>query len=139
MFSKSFSFIQADRSGPGRTRGSGQFQKVNMRTAKTRWLAAQREFEEETGFTATGEFMPLRDLRQAGGKIVRAWAFEGDCDASQAHSNSFSMEWPPKSGTMREFPEVDRAAWYSIEAARTKLLKGQLGFLDELAEKTVSG
>lgn len=101
--------------------------------------AAQREFKEETGFTATGELLPLGDLTQPSGKIVRAWAFEGDCDASRSRSNTFSMEWPPKSGRIREFPEVDRAAWFSIEVARTRLLKGQLGFLDELIEKTMNG
>ena len=97
--------------------------------------AARREFEEETGFAATGEFLQLTDLRQPGGKIVSAWAFEGDCDPSLARSNTFSMEWPPGSGKTREFPEVDRAAWFTIETARLKLLKGQKGFLGELAEE----
>jgi len=94
--------------------------------------AARREFEEETGFTATGEFLPLTNLTQPSGKIVSAWAFEGDCDPSQARSNNFAMEWPPKSGRIREFPEVDRAAWFDFETARLKLLPGQLGFLDQL-------
>ena len=98
-------------------------------------VAARREFEEETGFAVTGKFIPLKEIKQAGGKIVQAWALEGDCDASAVRSNLFSMEWPPKSGKTREFPEVDRAEWFSIEAAREKLLKSQTDFLEELASK----
>jgi len=97
--------------------------------------AARREFTEETGFAAEGTFMPLQELRQPSGKVIKAWAVEGDCDAAQCHSNTFSMEWPPKSGKMKEFPEVDRAAWFPLETARTKLTKGQVGFLDQLAAK----
>jgi predicted NUDIX family NTP pyrophosphohydrolase len=96
--------------------------------------AARREFEEETGFAAAGEFFPLHEIRQAGGKIVKAWAVEGDCDASLARSNTFSMEWPPKSGKMREFPEVDRAEWFPLDIARAKLLSAQVGFLDQLVD-----
>jgi predicted NUDIX family NTP pyrophosphohydrolase len=99
--------------------------------------AALREFEEETGLTlpSPGELIPLEDIQQPGGKIVTAWGFEGDCEASKVRSNTFSMEWPPKSGSIREFPEIDRAEWFSIKAARSKLLKGQLGFLDQLVSK----
>ena len=97
--------------------------------------AARREFAEETGMDAAGEPTPLKDIRQPGGKVVRAWALEGDCDASGVRSNMFSMEWPPKSGRTQEFPEIDRGEWFPIEAARAKLLKGQLGFLVELASK----
>jgi predicted NUDIX family NTP pyrophosphohydrolase len=97
--------------------------------------AARREFEEETGMAAAGEPIPLKDIRQPGGKIVKAWALEGDLDASSVRSNMFSMEWPPKSGRTQEFPEIDRGEWFPIEAARTKLLKGQAGFLVELASK----
>ena len=100
--------------------------------------AARREFTEETGFAAEGTFMPLQELRQPSGKVIKAWAVEGDCDAAQCHSNTFSMEWPPKSGKMKEFPEVDRAAWFPLETARTKLTKGQVGFLDQLAAKLKS-
>ena len=95
--------------------------------------AAQREFEEESGTKPEGEFLPLGERRQSGGKIVMAWALEGDLDAAQIRSNLFTLEWPPKSGKMREFPEVDRAEWFSIDAAREKILKGQAGFLDQLA------
>lgn len=96
---------------------------------------ARREFTEETGFTPDGVLIPLSDIKQPSGKVVKVWALEGDCDASQCQSNMFSMEWPPKSGQMQEFPEVDRAAWFPIEVARNKLLKGHLGFLDQLAAK----
>ena len=95
--------------------------------------AARREFQEETGMAAMGEPMPLTDIKQQGGKIVKAWAMEGDFDAATLRSNTFSMEWPPKSGRMQEFPEVDRGAWFSLEAAREKLIKAQAAFLDQLA------
>jgi predicted NUDIX family NTP pyrophosphohydrolase len=94
--------------------------------------AARREFEEETGFPVAGHFSSLTPIRQPGGKIVHAWAFEGDCDPSAIKSNAFSMEWPPRSGKYQEFPEVDRAEWFTIETAKDKILKGQVGFLDEL-------
>jgi predicted NUDIX family NTP pyrophosphohydrolase len=71
-------------------------------------------------------------VRQAGGKLVRAWAIEGDCEAESIKSNSFTIEWPPRSGRRREFPEVDRAGWFSLEAAREKIVKGQLMLLDDL-------
>lgn len=95
--------------------------------------AAQREFEEEIGTRPEGDFLPLGERRQPGGKIVGAWALEGDLDAAQIRSNLFTLEWPPKSGKIREFPEVDRAEWFSLDAAREKILKGQAGFLDQLA------
>ncbi len=94
--------------------------------------AAQREFLEETGFPIGGEFRPLELLKQSGGKSVHAWAIEADCDPSELRSNLFSLEWPPKSGQTREFPEVDRAAWFTIPQAREKILKGQIGFIDQL-------
>jgi predicted NUDIX family NTP pyrophosphohydrolase len=97
--------------------------------------AARREFREETGFEPGTDFVPLGEIRQPSGKIVSVWAFEGDCDPAALRSNTFSMEWPPKSGRTRDFPEVDRAAWFSLDAARAKLVKGQLGFLDRLAAK----
>jgi predicted NUDIX family NTP pyrophosphohydrolase len=97
---------------------------------------AQREFEEETSIAPpAGELIQLTDIKQPSGKIVSAWAIEGDCDASSVSSNMFSMEWPPKSGRSQEFPEIDRGDWFPIETARLKLLKGQSGFLDELASK----
>jgi len=95
---------------------------------------AKREFQEETSFKAFGEFIPLTPRKQPSGKIITAWAFEGDCDASAIKSNTFLLEWPPRSGGQREFPEVDRASWFPIPAARKKILKGQSGFLDELTQ-----
>ena len=94
--------------------------------------AAQREFREETGLESNGNYQPLTPIRQAGGKIVHAWTVECDVDASAVKSNTFTIEWPMKSGNMREFPEVDRAEWFAMEAARAKLLKSQLPLLDEL-------
>jgi predicted NUDIX family NTP pyrophosphohydrolase len=96
--------------------------------------AARREFHEETGFTARPPLLPLSPLRQPGGKLVHAWAVEGDCDPTRLQSNTFTMEWPPRSGARREFPEVDRAAWFRISEAARRILPGQLGFLKELSE-----
>jgi len=96
--------------------------------------AAKREFQEETGFTVAGEFQRLETIRQAGGKIVHAWAIEGDCDAEAARSNTFTMEYPPRSGRLRSFPEVDRAAWFGLAEAREKILKSQLPLLDQLED-----
>lgn len=95
---------------------------------------AKREFQEETSFEASGEFIPLTPRKQASGKIITAWAFEGDCDASAIKSNTFSMEWPLRSGRQQEFPEVDRAGWFSVSVAKEKIIKGQSGFLDELTQ-----
>ena len=97
--------------------------------------AAKREFEEETGFTVDGEMISLEPLRQPSGKLVYAWAIKRDLDPSQLKSNTFSIEWPPKSEKYQEFPEIDRAAWFAIEEATRKILKGQAAFLDQLQEK----
>lgn len=94
--------------------------------------AAKREFEEEMGVPPTGDFAPMEPLRQPSGKLVFAWALRSDFDLSGLKSNMFSMEWPPKSGQQQEFPEVDRAAWFGVESARQKILKGQAPFLDQL-------
>ncbi len=93
---------------------------------------AKREFLEETGFEAHGEFKELATIRQPSGKKVIAWAFQGNCDASAVKSNTFTMEWPPNSGRLAEFPEVDRAEWFGVNMARNKILKGQVGFIDKL-------
>jgi predicted NUDIX family NTP pyrophosphohydrolase len=95
--------------------------------------AARREFAEETGLAAEGAFRPLAPVTQAGGKIVQAWAVEGDLDPSALQSNTFSIEWPPRSGRQRTFPEVDRAAWFSLAVAREKINPAQAALLDELA------
>jgi predicted NUDIX family NTP pyrophosphohydrolase len=95
--------------------------------------AARREFREEIGLDPpAGEPVPLGEHRQPGGKRVTAWAVGGDLDVTHATSNTFEIEWPRGSGTMREFPEVDRVEWMTVEHARGKLLKGQLVFLDAL-------
>ena len=94
---------------------------------------ALREFEEETGSTLPpGELVELDDVKQKGGKVVTAWAAEGDLDADAVRSNSFTMEWPPRSGRTAEFPEVDRAGWFGIDEAREKLNPAQAEFLDRL-------
>jgi predicted NUDIX family NTP pyrophosphohydrolase len=95
--------------------------------------AAKREFQEETGFAVNGDFRSLTALRQPSGKVIHAWAIEGDCDPTLLRSNLFTMEWPPKSGQMQEFPEVDRASWFSVPEARTRIIPGQVGFIDQLA------
>lgn len=96
-------------------------------------LTAQREFEEETGITPTGPFIPLRPIQQKGGKRVHAWAFQGDCDPTTLTCNTFTMEWPPHSGEQREFPECDRGEFFDLETARRKIKAGQDGLIDELA------
>ena len=100
--------------------------------------AAKREFTEETGFPVDGEFRQLDPLKQRGGKIIYAWAVEGDGDAAQIKSNSFSLEWPPKSGRMQSFPEVDRAAWFNVAEARKRILTGQVGFIDQLSAISIT-
>jgi predicted NUDIX family NTP pyrophosphohydrolase len=97
-------------------------------------LTAQREFEEETGMKPSGPFISLRPIKQKGGKIVHAWAFEGDCDPAAVKSNTFTMEWPPKSGRQVEFPEMDRAEFFDLATARSKIKAGQEALIEELAE-----
>jgi predicted NUDIX family NTP pyrophosphohydrolase len=97
--------------------------------------AAKREFQEETGIAADGELLPLGELKQPGGKLVTAWAVEMEIDAALVKSNTFSLEWPPKSGKTQEFPEIDRASWFPVSTARSKLLQGQVAFLDRLMLK----
>jgi len=99
--------------------------------------AAKREFEEETGFVPGEPFIELGDLKQPGGKIVTAWAFEGDCDPEKLRSNTCSIEWPPRSGRQIQVPEVDRGCWYTVEDARSRLLTGQIAFLDYLRTRVV--
>jgi len=94
--------------------------------------AARREFLEETGFAVDGDFLEVGTIKQAGGKVVTAWAVEGQLDAALLRSNVFEMEWPPRSGRLQEFPEVDRGGWFSIEEAGGRILKGQGGLLERL-------
>lgn len=94
--------------------------------------AALREFTEETGFEAEGPFRALTPVQQRSGKVVHAWAVEGDVDAGAIRSNTFAMEWPPKSGTQEDFPEADRAGWFTAPEAKGKLLPAQIPLLEEL-------
>jgi len=96
---------------------------------------AKREFAEETGSELSGPCVELPPAKQPSGKIIRAWAVEGDLDAASIRSNSFSMEWPPKSGRVQSFPEVDRALWCDVALARRKLLPGQRALLHELEQQ----
>jgi predicted NUDIX family NTP pyrophosphohydrolase len=98
---------------------------------------ARREFHEELGHRAPdGELVPLGTVRQAGGKVVQAWAAPGDVDAERIESMTFEMEWPPRSGRRATFPEVDRAGWFDLETARRKILEAQRPFIDRLEAKT---
>ena len=96
--------------------------------------AARREFLEETGFDAPGPFSKLNPVKQSAQKTVEAWAMEADYDPLKFKSNTFEMEWPPKSGQIQSFPEADKAEWFTIKEAREKILKGQLPLLDQLEE-----
>lgn len=100
---------------------------------------AKREFNEETGLTAAGDFIPLKPIRQKSGKTVHAFALEGDFDLSGFTSNEFEMEWPPRSGRRRSFPEVDRVAYFKLATARRKILPAQRPFIEELARRLRSG
>jgi len=97
--------------------------------------AALRELREETGCAIEGEAVELSPVKQRGGKVVHAWAVEGDIDAAAIRSNVFEMEWPPRSGTLAQFPEIDRAQWFMLDEARRRILPGQAAFLDELARR----
>ena len=99
------------------------------------FAVALREFEEELGTPVPAvDFLPLGDLRTTSSKVLTVWAAEGDLDASAAISNTFELEWPPRSGRIQQFPEIDRAAWFPLAEAREKLVTGQVGFLDRLQE-----
>jgi predicted NUDIX family NTP pyrophosphohydrolase len=97
-------------------------------------VAAQREFQEETGFTASPPFHLLGELRQKSGKRITAWAFEGDADPARLQSNTFEMEWPPRSGRSQAFPEIDRLGWFDLDEARRKLIAGQAPFIASLEQ-----
>ena len=105
--------------------GSWSIPKGEFEPSEDPLAAAQREFTEETGFTATGKFILLTPLKQKSGKIVHAWAVQFDCDPALVTSNTFVFKG-------REFPEIDRAGWFTLEEAKTKILPGQAGFLEQL-------
>ena len=96
--------------------------------------AARREFLEETGIAVEGELRALKPLRQSGGKIVHAWAVESDLDPATIVSNTFEIEWPPKSGRLQSFPEIDRGEWFALSEATRRILRGQVPLLVELAQ-----
>lgn len=112
--------------------GSWTIPKGEYEAGEDPLVAAQREFQEETSFTAAGPFLPLGAVRQASGKTVVAWAFEGDCDPAKLVSNTCFIEWPPRSARRLEIPEVDRGAWFSLETARARIRKEQLPLLSTL-------
>lgn len=99
--------------------------------------AAKREFKEETGMKVSGEFIPLAPLKQKSGKIIYAWALQGNIDAQQIRSNLFKLEWPPRSGTKKYFPEINRAEWFDINVAKLKIQPGQLGFIEDWYNRIV--
>ena len=116
-----------------RDKGAWSIPKGEYQDGEDPLACALREFEEELGtpLEAT-ELVELGSVRQRNGKVVTAWAAEGDLDAAAIRSNTFAMEWPPRSGTTREFPEVDRAGWFTLEEAREKLIEAQSPLLDRL-------
>lgn len=118
----------------GRDNGAWSIPKGEFNDTEKPLAAARREFREETGFDVEGEFIALAPQKQKSGKIVYAFAVEGDCDPAAISSNTFSIEWPRGSGKMAEFSEIDRAAWFTLRDARRKILPGQLPFLDALEE-----
>jgi len=108
--------------------------KGEFNNGEAAFAAAKREFQEETGLVVSAtDFLELGEVKQSNGKRITAWAFAGDCDPQTLHSNTFTLEYPPRSGKFREFPEVDRAAWFEVEAAKERIIKAQIAFLDELS------
>ena len=133
-----FEVLLAHPGGPFWARkdlGAWSIPKGELNEAEDPLAAAQREFLEETGFAGAPPFIDLGEVKQPGGKIVRVWAFEGDCDPAAMVSNEFEMEWPPKSGSLKRFPEVDRVAWFGIDEARRRILQGQRPFIDEMQRR----
>ncbi|TDT39115.1 putative NUDIX family NTP pyrophosphohydrolase [Streptomyces sp. BK208] len=124
--------------GPFYTRrdaGAWTVPKGEYDPAEPAWEAARREFEEELGLPPPeGEAVPLGEVRQAGGKVVTVWAVEADLDPAAVLPGTFTMEWPPRSGRTAEFPELDRVAWFALDAAREVIVKAQAAFLDRLTE-----
>ncbi|HKT10735.1 MAG TPA: NUDIX domain-containing protein [Terriglobia bacterium] len=112
--------------------GAWTLPKGEVEPAEDALEAARREFTEETGLNPQGEFLLLGDVVQKGGKIVRAWAFEGDCSPAALRSNTFSLEWPPRSGKKQDFSEIDRADFFPLEEARKKINPAQVPLIEAL-------
>jgi predicted NUDIX family NTP pyrophosphohydrolase len=118
-----------------RDAGAWTIPKGEYDPAEPAWEAARREFEEELGLPPPdGEAVPLGEVRQSGGKVVTAWAVEADLDPATVAPGTFRMEWPPRSGRIEEFPELDRVAWFTVDRAREVIVKAQAAFLDRLTE-----
>jgi predicted NUDIX family NTP pyrophosphohydrolase len=119
--------------------GSWSIPKGEYEDGEDARACALREFGEELGGPPPdGDLVDLGEVRQKSGKVVTAWALEGDADADEITSNTFTMEWPPRSGQQREFPEIDRAGWFALDEARERILPAQAPLLDRLAERTSS-
>ncbi len=100
--------------------------------------AAKREFKEELGIAVTGKFIELMPIKQKSGKIIYAWALHGNVDTKQLKSNTFELEWPPKSGIIKHFPEIDQAVWFPVSIAKVKINSGQIGFINQLEKMNLS-
>ena len=130
-------FLLAHPGGPfwkARDAGAWTIPKGEIQPGEEPLSAARREFEEEIGLKPEGTFLELKPITQKGGKIVHAWAFEGECDTAYIHSNTFQMEWPPHSGKFTTCPEVDRACFFRIAEAKQKINPAQVAFLEELQQ-----
>lgn len=140
MFRRAPAGLQVLLAHPGgpfwarRDDGAWTLPKGELAPAEDALAAARREFQEETGCSPAGPFVPLGEVRQKGGKQVLAWAFEGDFDPRDLRCNLFEMEWPPRSGRRQQFPEIDRVDWFDLAGAHRKLLEAQRPFLDRLEQ-----
>lgn len=131
-------FLLAHPGGPfwkDRDAGAWTIPKGEIQQGEEPLAAAQREFEEEVGFKPRGRFIELAPITQKSGKIVHAWAFEGDCDPARFRSNTFKMEWPPHSGKFEDCPEVDRAGFFGMEEAKGKINPAQIPLLVEATQR----
>src|ERR1051326_7962065 len=137
-----FEFLLVHPGGPfwkNKDAGAWTVPKGEIEPGEDLLAAARREFEEELGFKPDGEFIELTPIQQKGGKIVHAWAFEGNCDPSKIQSNNFSMEWPPRSGKMQELQAVDRDTFFHLGEAREKINPAQIPLLEETERKRRQG
>jgi predicted NUDIX family NTP pyrophosphohydrolase len=131
-------FVLSPHPDPKKDEGAWSVPKGELGEGEDALAAARREFEEETGCGLKGTFVPLSPIIQKGGKIVLVWAVEGDCDADAIRSNTFSLEWPPKAGRVQDFPEVDRAGWFTVDDAKKKINPAQAALVDELVSTLTS-